>query len=91
LTNHVVDGFGDVAVWRRGRDSRRERGNGRNGAGAKETSISKQGIVSGDSASGGGDGVIALADIAIGGARVEAIDLGMKGLHVGHGLFDTKR
>jgi len=91
LADHVVDSFGDGAVQGRGRDSRGERGDRRNGAGAKETSIAKQGIVSGDSASGGGDSIIALADIAIGGAGVEAIDLGMEGLHVGHGLFDAER
>lgn len=89
MTDHVVDSFGDVAVQGRGRDSRRKGGNGRNGT--KEVSIAKQGTVSGNSAGRGGNGIIALADIAIGGARVKAIDLGMKSLHVGHRLFDAER
>ena len=89
MTDYIVECFSDVSIQGGGRDGRRKGGNGRNGASTEGTLIAEEGIVSGDSASGGGDGIEALTDITIGGAGIETTNLGMKGLHVRHGLFDT--
>ena len=91
MTDYIVECFSDVSIQGGGRDGRRKGGSGRNGASTEGTLIAEEGIVSGDSASGGGDGIEALTDITIGGAGIETTNLGMKGLHVRHGLFDTER